>query len=29
MKNSYVFSLLFLMLIAFWGWVIFIVKGSV
>lgn len=29
MRNSYIFIALSLMLIAFWGWVIFIVKGSV
>ena len=29
MSNFKIFSLLFLMLIAFWGWVIFIVKGGV
>jgi hypothetical protein len=29
MRNSYIFIALSLMLIAFWGWVIFIVKGIV
>lgn len=28
MRNSYVFGLLFAGLIAFWGWVIFIIKGG-
>lgn len=29
MKNRHVLGGLFLMLVAFWGWVIFIVKGGV
>jgi hypothetical protein len=28
MRNSYVFVLLFATLIAFWGWVLFLVKGG-
>lgn len=29
MSNAKVFSLMALLLIAFWGWVIFIVKGGI
>ena len=28
MKQSHIFALLAMFLIAFWGWVIFIVKGQ-
>jgi len=29
MSNKFIFTALLLMLIAFWGWFIFIVKGNV